>query len=324
MFSEQHPSSLLYREQTASNFVSTQVTGVYGNQDGSRAITFRIGNGGAGYTGVLKVLAEAFIKSHEKRLRIGWVANPSRFTLVALLPDVVQVALTYEPNDEQIACEEGWATRVCKVFNDHFVLVGPSSNPANIKPGEPVVSAFRKLGRYGGSNSKYWASSPALFQSRGNASATYAKEKHLFRAAKIDASRAPWLDTEDLPPYEALKLASMNRSYHLTDRATLLTAVHEGTIKDMVVYAEGGRELLNPCSAMVAAKRPQLQSGDKDWPMMFAKWLAGDEAQGIIKHYGTDWSHGMPLFTTASEEHFEPAAHLAGKHLAGNARPLKL
>lgn len=297
---------------------------MFGIQDESEAIAFRIGNGSAGYTGILKVLAEAFIKSHDERLRIGWVANPSRFTLVALLPDIVQVALTYEPNDEQIACDEGWATRVCTVLNDHFVLVGPSSDPANIKPGEPVVSAFQKLGQYGGSNSKYWASSPALFQSRGNASATFAKEKQLFKTAQIDTSRAPWLDTEDLPPYEALKLASLNRSYHLTDRATFLTAVHEGAIKDMIVYAEGRRELLNPCSAMVASKRPQLPSGNNDWPMMFAEWLAGDEAQCIIKHYGKDWSHGMPLFTTASEEDFEPVKHLAGKHLAASARPLKL
>ena len=91
----------------------------------SNPVKFSVGNGGAGYTGILRKLAEAYLSGTSNDFRIGWISNHSRHTQIALLADVVQLALTYEPENENIAIKEGWAVRLGKAFNDHFILVGP-------------------------------------------------------------------------------------------------------------------------------------------------------------------------------------------------------
>ncbi|KAK4542731.1 hypothetical protein LTR36_006303 [Oleoguttula mirabilis] len=287
--------------------ISTADKEVYGG-DPAHAILFRIGNGGAGYTGLLRVLAERYIATHGSAFRIGWVANHSRHTQVALLGDVVQVALTYEPGNEDMAVEEGWARRVCRAFHDHFILVGNERNSVKLEAGMPITEALSKIGKRAGSGCE-----DTIFHSRRDGSATYFKEQELFRAAAVNtADGSSWIHTHRLPPYEALKRAAGDsRSvYLLTDRATYLTAKRDGVIPNMRVYAEGGDELLNPCSALINPKTPsspsQRAAGD------FAAWLSGTEAQDIVQQYGKGWAHGKALFTVGAQEEFADEDRLTG------------
>ncbi|KAK5136435.1 hypothetical protein LTR08_003080 [Meristemomyces frigidus] len=318
---EQHPflgrhcqSKLLYREsvpgdqsisRTGSHSLSTIDREIYG--DPSHPILFRVGNGGAGYTGILQVLAERYIATHGNDFRIGWVANHSRHTQVALLADLVQVALTYEPHNEDLAIEEGWARRVCRVFNDHFILVGNKRNAAYVKPGTPIVNALSEIGRRAMSDQK-----DTVFHTRRDGSATYCKEQKLLRDAQVDLLHDFWIHTYPLPPYEALVNAATESLgvYLLTDRATYLTAKRDSMIPDMWVYAEGGDELLNPCSALINTRVPH--SLEQQAAIDFVNWLSGDEAQTIIRAYGQDWKHGKPLFSVATETEFAKQEGLAG------------
>jgi hypothetical protein len=106
------------------NLINTSTTAMYG--DATAPLGFRLGNGGAGHTGLLRELCEAFNRHYDTAFRIEWVINHSRHTQIALLDEIVQVALTYEPGWEDISIAEGWAERVTIEFHDEFMLVGPA------------------------------------------------------------------------------------------------------------------------------------------------------------------------------------------------------
>ena len=294
-------TSIITKNTVGSDLTSTVDKEVYGSH--INPIAFRIGNGGAGYTGILKALCLKFISNHGASFRISWVANRSRYTQVALLADIVQVALTYEPELEELTVEEGWCRRVCApAFWDHFILAGPSSNPAGITPGGDWNGAFKQIAKLG-----------SLFNTRGDGSATFEKEQKLWKEAHVDPSSASWLQTQTLTPYSALLRAEQDGAYLLTDRANFLTAKKDGTIPDLKVYIEGGEQLLNPCSALINTK--VADSPSQRLAIQFAEWLAGDDAQSLIRGYGRVWEQGKPLFTGAKQAEFGDDEYLAGENL---------
>lgn len=120
--------------------ISTSLLKTFGKA--SNPVRFNIGNGGAGYTGILQRLAETYISGSGDDFRIGWVSNHSRHSQVALLADVVQLALTYEPENEKIATNEGWAVRIGKAFNDHFILVGPDNFDVDARSPNSLLQAI--------------------------------------------------------------------------------------------------------------------------------------------------------------------------------------
>ncbi|GIZ46341.1 hypothetical protein CKM354_000946900 [Cercospora kikuchii] len=279
---------------------------VYG--DPGQPIRFRIGNGGAGYTGVLKALAEAFILEDGGKCRIGWVSNHSRHTQLALLADVVQVALTYEPENEDIAIREGWTRRVGRAFNDHFMLVGPE----NIRlEARTIGDALKEIASSNtADHTKSTKTRGLLFHSRGDGSATFAKEIRLWQAAGVDASRAEqtWLRIDPLTPYEALVKAEKEQAFLLTDRATFLTARQDGVIPRLAAHIEGGKELLNPCSVLVRSRSTGVSTEETvryGAAVQFAEWLIGPKAQEIIQEYGRGWKAGHALFTVAHKDDFD-------------------
>lgn len=301
LFRHYYDSSILHPSTTSSEFpvVSQSISKVYGNYD--HPVLFTIGNGGAGYTGILQALCEEFVTSNGADFCVAWIANHSRLSQIALLGDIVQVALTYEPDVERIAEEEGWCKRVCApVFWDHWVIAGPRSDPAQVQAGFGVSEALQAIAHHG-----------ALFHTRGDGSATYGREQHLWKLAGVDTTLASWYQTHILTPYEALKKASQECAYLLTDRSTFLTAANDGVVPDLVVYVEGGKKLLNSCSALINTK--VSDSPGQQMAVRFAEWLGGEEAQKIIREYGRDWERGLALFTEAKYDEFGDGELLAGR-----------
>lgn len=285
-----------------SNAINAKDQETYGNA--LHPIRFRVGNGGAGYTGVLRELVDTYIAQNKVEFRVGWVTNHSRHSQIALLADIVQVALTYEPVNEEIAIEEGWATRVGRVFNDHFILVGPHIE----LQAKDIGDALRNIARSFAVEDANLT--PTAFHTRGDGSATFAKEQVLWRAAGIDVSNANWVMTYPLAPYDALVKAESEGAFLLTDRATFLTAKRDKVIPSLRVHIEHGRELLNPCSALVKSdgfvqrEAGRLKQGADEAGAQFARWLVGEEAQDIIRSYGRQWHTRKPLFTGAREKEF--------------------
>ncbi|KAK3670882.1 hypothetical protein LTR78_009160 [Recurvomyces mirabilis] len=299
------PSALLRPEldPAISNYINTTTTEPFG--DPSAPLGFRLGNGGAGYTGILKILSEAFIahKCHATAtppFHIEWVANHSRHTEVALLAGIVQVALTYEPDWEDQGIREGWAKRVTRVFNDRFILVGPTSDPAGVLDVSKsencgnlaIYFALRAIAQHGRQ------AKLITTHHRGDGSATSYKELQLWGLSGIDLSTsASWRERVPLAPYPTLVHASKVGVYILTDRATYLCAKRDGVVPETRAFVDEGKHLLNPCSALVNLKAPRNELA---WE--FAEWLGGEQAQKLIREFGTGWRTGLPVFAAKDRE----------------------
>ncbi|KAI5271561.1 hypothetical protein E4T47_05038 [Aureobasidium subglaciale] len=287
-----------------SSLIQTSIAATYGNV--TAPLAFRLGNGGAGYTGILQLLCETFIASLGGGFKIEWVPNHSRHTQIALLGDIVQVALTYEPKIENLAAQEGWAVRVCRVFNDHFILAGPCDDPAAIKSNRSIEEAMARIAHLG---SQFLSGSPALFHTRADGSATYSKELELWKSAHVDLHRTlNWRARIPVTPYEALVRAERDGAYLLTDRSTYLTARRNGMLTSTRIFVEGGPELLNPCSALINTKAPSNRVARE-----FASWLSSDEAQMLVRDFGRDWDTGTPIFCGADREDFGQEQRLVAK-----------
>ncbi|OQN99956.1 hypothetical protein B0A48_14161 [Cryoendolithus antarcticus] len=309
-FAKTHPSSLLYREVSASSLITITPLETYASTVARAKATIRIGNGGAGYTGILRTLAEAYLAHRapsDDQLNITWISNHSRHSLVALLGDIVDIAMTYEPDNEDLAIREGWARRVGRVFNDHFVIAGPLADPAGLAPSQSnkpgdimLIAALQRLAHAGHAGKAIW-------HSRGDGSATFTKERELFAAADVASamSNVDWVHTHTLTPYAALQRANTDGAYLLTDRATFLTAQQHDTIGGLRVFIEGGQQLLNPCAAMV-------RTDASVETIRLAAWLCGDEARGVVKDYGKDWAWRKALFTVPGQDDFTSEEKLAG------------
>lgn len=293
-----------------SEYISTTPKEIYGNP--SHPIAFNLGNGGAGYTGLLKLLCETYITETASEIRISWISNHSRHSQLALLAGVVHVALTYEPENEDLSIREGWAERVCRVFNDHFLLAGPVD--VDLPQGDGgIEGAFRCIAQSHTepSGGRY------AFHSRGDGSATFTKEQKIWNAAGLDVGSMDWIETYPLVPYEALRKAEQGSAFLLTDRSTYLTAKRDGIIPSLQVHVEGGEELMNPCSALVASAEliDRFGEGKESHAAAreFAAWLDGERAQERIRRCGIDWPVGMALFTQGSKDEFDEQDGLVGR-----------
>lgn len=254
----------------------------------------RLGNGGAGPTGLLRALAAAYHASHPTAPSIEWYQNISPLTLCALRARQLDLALTYERDAERELLERGQAEGGACVFNDHFILVGPAADPAGLGlGGQDAVGAFGKLLERGA------GSDAGLFLSRDDGSATNLRERHLFSLAGASWAEPAgaavdlpsWYIRSSVFPADALRVAARDGFYTLTDAGTL------GMLRNEVGgafarFAASGELLRNTCCMLVAAS-------PRDDVKRFAAWLLGEEGQQVVETYGEEWGWGR-LFTRAS------------------------
>lgn len=148
--------ALLFLTQTVfasadTRTISSEPKEIYGGS--KKNIQIRIGNGGAGSTGILRALAEDYLKSTSKNYSIAWYQDISINTLFQLKSGVIDIALVYEKSQGDTAQKEGWATNYTPIFNDHFLIVGPKKNPAQLTESDSPQQAFAKIATLGKKNS---------------------------------------------------------------------------------------------------------------------------------------------------------------------------
>lgn len=114
----------------------------------------------------------------------------------------------------------GGINRRVVMYND-FLVAGPPDDPAEAAGTDPVT-AFRAI-----------AEARATFLSRGDASGTHVRERHLWDQAEITPS-GTWYQETGQGMGTTLVRASEVGAYTLVDRGTFLTVVDEGTLEALV------------------------------------------------------------------------------------------
>ena len=87
------------------------------------------------------------------------------------------MAITYSPVAEKIAIDQGIASESYYAFRDHFLLVGPKSNPAKLSNESDVLTMFSTLHAAAEAAD---TDPPVRFLSRYDKSATNIKDSELF------------------------------------------------------------------------------------------------------------------------------------------------
>jgi tungstate transport system substrate-binding protein len=181
------------------------------------------------------------------------------------------LVLVHDPDAEQKFIDEGHGINRREIAWNDFVIVGPGADPAKIKGGRDVVTAFKAI----------WTAQ-APFVSRGDKSGTDALEKRLWKAADLDITKAgPWYKDIGGGMGAALNAAAGMDAYTLSDRGTWLSFNNR---RDLAIVLEGEASLLNRYD--VIELNPKLHGQAKlALARQFADWLVSPAGQQAIGEY---------------------------------------
>ncbi len=269
--------------------VSSEPKEIYGEEKDN--IQVRIGNGGAGPTGILRALAEDYLQESGKEYAIAWYQDISVNTLKQLQNGVIDIALVYEKSQGEAAQKEGWATNYTPIFNDHFLIVGPRKNLAKLSGSDSAADAFLKISKFGE------AKSVPTFLSRNDNSGTNVKEQSIWNGLNLKPweGDVAWYFKYSAFPKDALLQSDKDSLYTITDWGTWLS--NQDEIQHSEIFVRGGPILSNPCFALLG-KNPTVEA------LAFLDYLKSERGQQIIANFGAKSHGGLALFTQASRVDF--------------------
>lgn len=101
----------------------------HANYPSASPIKLRIAAGGAGQSGLIRAISDAFIihkvqNSGVRPFAIAWFASDTSISFNSLAQNVVDLSLTYHEAAERTAIRQGIADRHEYAFRDHWMLVG--------------------------------------------------------------------------------------------------------------------------------------------------------------------------------------------------------
>ena len=109
---------------------------------------------------------------------MAWYQSDTTYSIKYLQSGLIDVGITYNPAAEQVAIDQGIATSPSYyAFRDHFLIVGPPSNPANISSALDTLTLFSDLYKAADAAN---STAPVRFLSRYDKSATNIKESLLW------------------------------------------------------------------------------------------------------------------------------------------------
>lgn len=231
-------------------------------------------------TGLLDYLVPYFTKA--TGIELKWTSVGTGKALKLGENCDVDVLLVHAPPAEKAYVEKGFGVNRREIMYNDFVIIGPESDPAGIK-GKRVVDALGAIRAKG-----------AVFASRGDNSGTNKKEISLWKAAGgAVPEKENWYVQTGQGMLATINVAAERHGYTMTDRGTYIK--YADTMKGnppLKVLVEGDAILLNQYSVL-AINPDRCKSARYDLAMAFSDWMAGDEAQGLIRDFKL---LGKPMF----------------------------
>ncbi|WP_372682694.1 substrate-binding domain-containing protein [Desulfosarcina sp.] len=231
-------------------------------------------------TGLLDYLAPHFTQA--TGIELKWTSVGTGKALKMGENCDVDVLLVHAPAAEKAFVEKGFGVNRREIMYNDFVIIGPESDPAGIT-GNTVVDALGTIRAKG-----------SVFVSRGDNSGTHKKELSLWSATGAAVPEKEfWYVQTGQGMLASINIAAERNGYTMTDRGTFIK--YADTMSGnppLKVLVEQDDILLNQYS--VLAINPQRCTKAKfDLATSFAEWLAGAEAQGLIRDFKL---LGKPLF----------------------------
>jgi tungstate transport system substrate-binding protein len=190
------------------------------------------------------------------------------------------VVFVHAKSEELKFVAEGESLKRYPVMYNDFVLIGPRTDPADIKGMKDVSKALRKI-----------RDKRASFISRGDQSGTHIAELTLWNESgiEIDKEKGQWYKSIGQGMGAALNTAAASDAYVLSDRGTWIRFRNKG---DLQILVEGDKRMFNQYGVMLLnpAKHPTVK---KELGQRFIDYLVSPEGQNAIANYKID---GEQLF----------------------------
>jgi tungstate transport system substrate-binding protein len=179
------------------------------------------------------------------------------------------VLFVHDQVAEEKFVAEGFSTKRLPVMYNDFVLIGPKSDPANVK-GKDITEALKKLGN-----------GNAAFLSRGDKSGTHAAELRYWTMAAMADKKGSGYRECGCGMGPALSIAKSTDAYLLADRGTWLNFKNRA---DLAILVEGDNKLFNQYGVMAInpAKHPHVKAAEAQ---KFVDWVVSPAGQSSIAGY---------------------------------------
>jgi len=240
-------------------------------------------------TGLLRHLHPDF--EARTGIRVKVVAKGTGASLQMARDGNADVILVHARPLEDAFVAEGYGVMRRDVMTNHFLLVGPPGDPAQVRQTKSIIEAFRSL-----------AAGRGQFVSRGDDSGTHIKEQEIWRATGMPLEtkttraivagqpreftavrpRGDWYLSIGQGMGKTLILTSEKQAYTLSDRATYNAFAFAAPPKtDLIVVGEGDPMLFNPYSVIAVnpRKRPHVNFPGAE---KYIAWITSPEVQRRI------------------------------------------
>jgi len=252
-------------------------------------------------TGLLDYLADRF-KEKYPSVEIDFIAVGSGEALRRAERGDACMVFVHAPSLEKQYMEEGVITGHRIFAYNYFIVVGPPSDPANVKAAENAVDAFKRIYEAG-------EAGKAKFVSRGDNSGTHVKELSIWKLAGLDPRGRSWYLESGQGMSQTLVMASELGAYTLSDIGTYLKLKKDSKLPGIELLYSNSTELINIYSIYLVTS---CTGGEREYAEKFAEFVYNN--QDLIGSYGVD-RYGQPLFYPAEghEEELQAAWEMLAK-----------
>ncbi|KFY97232.1 hypothetical protein V498_02194 [Pseudogymnoascus sp. VKM F-4517 (FW-2822)] len=259
-----------------------------------------------GQSRLIKALSNEFINymTDEKNsdpFSVAWISSNSAASFDHLASRSADVAITHHVAAEGIAIRQGVVDKSVSAWRDHWLLVGPKSNPADLAFTESASAQDQFAQIFLAAVETAGSSRPVRFLSRFDKSAANIRESSLWTAigqAPWAHPHASWYHQYQDSPLGALEAASALNQYTLTERGTWF-ALNDAARDKLEIFSGGvGIEdelMLNPAHALVGR-----HAANKEVANEFIAWLVSYHGgQRVIREAEAGLERGQPKSPTA-------------------------
>ncbi|MCY4305949.1 MAG: substrate-binding domain-containing protein [Aestuariivita sp.] len=183
----------------------------------------------------------------------------------------VDAILVHSKSAEQALVDSGYVLHRREIMFNDFVIVGPSSDPANVRKASTAVEAMQAI-----------ASAKSTFVSRGDDSGTHLKERDIWIGAGLDpVNFEHWYWSVGAGMGVALNTATAQGAYIFTDRASWLNFKNKA---DQILLFQGDPILFNQYAYLPVnpSKHPHVKA---NFSTNLENWLTSKRAEALINGY---------------------------------------
>lgn len=229
-------------------------------------------------SGLFDILIPSYESSTKFDVKVEFVPVGTGKAIRMAKRGEADLLFVHDPFREEKFVAERYGVNRRAVMHNHFVIIGPADDPAEIAGLRSAAEAFENIADKG-----------VPFISRGDDSGTNIKELDIWDDAGINPKGKGWYFESGGKMGDTLIMANLKNAYALTDMGTFLNYDQQ---LELLILFKGDPALRNQYS-VIAVNPERFPDTKYREAMDFIAFLTSYEGQALIANYV---KHGVNLF----------------------------